>query len=355
LSPRAGFAWSPFRSGRTVVRGGYGLFYDRVPLRALANALLSSNNTTTLTPASQIGIGLAPAQAGAPVFPRILASAPEGVLVNFSTMDPQMQNAYSIQGNFEIEQRVWQSGSFTIGYQHLRGIRLIVAINQNVPSCPASGNNNGCRPNPAYANNAQYRSQADSRYDGLHASFLQRPSRWSSLRVAYTWSKSLNNVGEFFFSSPIDPFNLWRDYGRSDDDQRHRVVVDGTLNARVVQVGALVQYYSSLPLNITTGATTVQGTQGRPLVNGDYIGRNTGTGPDFFSVNVRASRTFALTERLRLEAIAEAFNALNHRNNLTINGVFGTGAYPTNPSRSFGQITAVHEPRSLQFALRIRF
>ena len=43
------------------------------------------------------------------------------------------------------------------------------------------------------------------------------------------WSKALNNVGEFFFSSPIDPTNLWRDYGRSDDDQRHRVTVNGAV------------------------------------------------------------------------------------------------------------------------------
>ena len=64
ISPRLGFAWSPMASGRTVVRGSFGLFYDRVPLRALANALLSARNTTDLNNLSQIGVTLSPTQAG---------------------------------------------------------------------------------------------------------------------------------------------------------------------------------------------------------------------------------------------------------------------------------------------------
>src|SRR5205814_7820412 len=88
VSPRAGFAWSPFESRRTVIRGSYGLFYDRVPLRALANALLSSRNTTALTSSSQISVSLSLTQTGAPVFPNILPSTglPAGVLLNFTTM-----------------------------------------------------------------------------------------------------------------------------------------------------------------------------------------------------------------------------------------------------------------------------
>ena len=61
-------------------------------------------------------------------------------------------------------------------------------------------------------------------------------------------------------------------------------------------------------------------------MNGDFIGRNVGTGNDFFSVSTRISRTFALSERWRMEVMAESFNALNHRNNLTRNGTFGTGS-----------------------------
>ncbi|MCC6393031.1 MAG: TonB-dependent receptor [Bryobacterales bacterium] len=368
VSPRAGFAWTPFASRRTVVRGGFGLFYDRVPLRALANALLSSNNTTTLTSASQVSVNLSPAQTGAPVFPNILPALPSGALMNYSTMDRRMQNAYSTQGNVEVEHQIGQRGTLSVGYEHLRGLHLIVSMNQNAPTCVAAGGNNGCRPNPNYANNNQYRSQADSLYNGLHVSYQQRPVRFGSFRISYALSKAMNNVGEFFFSSPIDPYNIWRDYGRSDDDQRHRVVFDGALNSPMrpartswqklsfgFQLSGMLQYYSALPLNITTGSTTIQGTAARPLVDGEYLQRNAGTGSNFFGVSLRTSRVFPLTEHLKMELMAETFNALNHRNNLTRNGVFGSGAYPSAPSAGFGRVTAVNDPRSMQFALRLRF
>ncbi len=369
LSPRAGFAWSP-AGRRTVVRGNFGLFYDRVPLRALANALLSSGNTTTLTSASQVSVSLSPAQTGAPVFPAILPgdAVPAGVLVNFSTMDRHLQNAYAVKGSFEIEHQFGDHVTVSAGYQHLRGLHLIDSVNQNPPACAASGNNNGCRPDPTYANDGRYSSLADSHYDGLHVSLVERPTKWGSYRVSYTWSKALDNVGEFFFSSPIDNYNIWRDYGRSDDDQRHRVAFDGAIHSSMApsrnawdrlthgfQLSGMLQYYSALPLNITSGVTTVQGTAGRPIVNGAFIGRNSGTGSDFFSVSTRVSRVFALGERIRLQTIAEAFNALNHRNNLTKNGTFGAGAFPSQPAPAFGQVTAVNDPRSMQLAVRLSF
>ena len=370
VSPRAGFAWSPFSSRRTVVRGGYGLFYDRIPLRPLANALLSADNTTVVGSLQQLSISLSPTQAGAPVFPAILGSLtiPAGVLFNFSTMDPHIRNAYSEQGSFEIEQQIGSTATLSVGYQHVRGLHLIISVNQNVPSCAAVGTNDGCRSNLTYGNDSQYSSLADSHYDAAHISFVQRPVKWGNYRVSYAYSKALDNVSEFFFSAPINNFNIWQDYGRSDDDQRSRVAFDGTIHSSFSKASTVwerlshgfelttsLTAYSPLPFNITTGANTIQGTGARPTINGVFINRNAGEGHSILNLNARLSRTLALTERMRLQAFAEVFNTLNHVNVATLNGVFGSGVYPTNPLPTFGQITAVNDPRSFQLALRLSF
>jgi Carboxypeptidase regulatory-like domain/TonB dependent receptor-like, beta-barrel len=368
VSPRVGFAWVPGGERATVVRGSAGLFFDRVPLRALANALLSAQNTTDLTLLQQTNVSLSPAQAGAPVFPNILAAVvPSVTLPNLATMDPNMQDAYSQQASVEIERQLSDRGTYTVGYQYVRGRSLIISINQNVPTCVASGNNNGCRPNPSYANNSQYSSEAISNYHGLHVSFVQRPTSWGGVRVNYTYSRSMNNVGEFFFSSPIDPFDLMKDWGRSDDDQHHRLVINGNVNtsmapatttweriSRGFVLSGMLQSYSALPYNIMSGVTTVNGTAGRPIVDGEFIDRNAGESTPYFSLGLRVSRSFRIGPTT-VEGIAEGFNLTNHTNVVSRNTNFGTGTYPTNPLPTFRQVTAVGDPRSFQFAARVKF
>jgi hypothetical protein len=335
----------------------------------VANALLSAGNTTDLSQLRQVSVSLSPAQAAAPAFPNILvAPVPSVTLVNLTTMDREMQNAYSRQASIEVERQVGARRTVSAGYSYIRGLNLIMSVNQNVPSCVASGTNNGCRPIPDYANNSQYSSVAESNYHGLHLSFSERPASWGYYRVSYTLSKSMNNVGENFFSSPIDPFDLMKDWGRSDDDRRHMLVVTGGVNTSMepastawerlingFQLSGMVQAYSALPFNITSGVTTIQGTAGRPIVNGEFIERNAGVGDDFFTLNLRLSRSFRLGGRTRAEGLVEVFNLTNRRNDVTRNSNFGAGAYPTNPSPTFNQITAVGDARSLQLGVRVRF
>ncbi len=369
VSPRVGIVWSPFNSRRTIVRAGAGLFYDRAPLRALANALLSAGNSTDLGSLRQTNVSLSPTQAGAPTFPKILSAlVPSVTLASLTTMDDDLQNAYSRQASVEVEHQLGSRATLSVGYQYLSGSGLLMSINQNVPSCVATGTNNGCRPNPTYANNNQYSSAGRSNYHGLHVSFMQRPSAWGDYRVSYTFSKSMNNVGEFFFSSPIDPFDLSKDWGRSDDDQRHRLVVNGAVHSPMspavttwehithgFQLSGMLQAYSAPPFNILSGVTTIQGTPARPVVSGEFIDRNAGVGSDFFSLSARLSRSFRLATRLEIEALVEGFNLTNHVNVVTRNTTFGTGAYPSDPLPTFGQVTAVGEPRSFQFGARVRF
>jgi Carboxypeptidase regulatory-like domain/TonB dependent receptor-like, beta-barrel len=368
-SPRAGVAWAPFDSRRTVIRGSAGLFFDRVPMRALANALLSAGNATDLGNLRQVGVSLSPTQIGAPSFPNILSDVVQSLTpVNLTTMDRNLQNAYSRQASVEVEQELGARATIGVVYEYLRATGLLMSINQNVPTCVASGTNNGCRPDPDYGNNSQYSAAGDSNYHGLHVSFVQRPAAWGHYRVSYTLSKSMNDVSEFFFSSPIDPFDVSKDWGRSDDDQRHRLVLSGTLESpnqvptssiehltHGVQLSAMFQAYSAPPLNITSGVTTIQGTSGRPIVDGAFIARNAGEGSDFLNLNVRLSRSFHLRGGVQLEGLVEGFNLTNHVNVLTRNGNFGAGAYPSSPSATFGQITAVGEPRAFQFGARVRF
>jgi hypothetical protein len=90
-------------------------------------------------------------------------------------------------------------------------------------------------------------------------------------------------------------------------------------------------------------------------VNGAFIARNAGIGSDFFSLGLRVSRVFRVAGPVRIDGLVEAFNVTNRRNAIARNTNFGPGAYPSNPLLTFGQVTAVGEPRSVQVGLRVRF
>ena len=120
-------------------------------------------------------------------------------------------------------------------------------------------------------------------------------------------------------------------------------------------LSGVVQGYSAAPFTITSGVTTVQGTTGRPIVDGEYIPRNAGVGDGFFTMSLRLARAFPLGRSVKLEAIAELFNATNTVNETARNTTFGSGAYPSSPAPTFNQVTAVGEPRGAQLAVRLRF
>ena len=356
LSPRFGFAYAP-GDRKTVFRGSFGLFYDRVPLRATSNALQRDGS-------KYIVAQLTRTAPGAPVFPNILPSAPSTLLTkpNVTRIDPNIESGYSQQANVQIERALPFDSSLSVGYLYLRGLSLIISRNVNVPTC-ANAALNLCRPDPNFGNISRYESSGDSYYNGLVVSFNKRQGKWASVRASYTLSKAIDNTGNFFFSSPQNNFDLRDDRGLSDNDQRHRLTLSGTFNTPKAsnsslfrqiyggfQLSYIYTYASRLPFNILTGNDRNGDTTFNDRPAG--VARNTGRGFDFASFDLRLSRKFNFTERANLELIAEGFNLFN-RSNLTVpNNTFGTGAIPI---ATFGRATAAFDPRQIQFGFRFNF
>ena len=397
VSPRIGFAYSPFQERGTVIRGSFGLFYDRVPLRALSNALESDGNGTTISASTLASLSLSYGQTNAPVFPNIVTgytalTLPPTLRLSLSTMDPNMKNARAIQNSLEIDQQISPTSNLAIAYQHIRGEDILIDVNLNTPTCTSAVDPvDLCRPNQSIGNNKQYYPGADSYFDALTVSYNLRPIHYGSFRLSYTWSKAIDDVSYAFFSGPVNNYDPGEDRSISDDNQKHRVVVDGTLHtsleaARTLseklthgfQLSSTLTYYSGFPFNITNGVTDIQTTTERPCLPGvttaqcatalpgTMISRNAGQGFPSFTINTRLSRTFHLSERFRLQGLAEAFNLVNTRNDLFPSGSYGsscyypsslgpTGSAPCVVPSTFGQPTNSADPRSIEFAAKLIF
>jgi hypothetical protein len=293
-----------------------------------------------------------------PVFPNVFPAFPSGILTNITSIDPEIQSGASQQASLQYERQLSGSSSFGIGYEHLRGRDIIMQRNVNVPTTTDTSVPNLGRPDPRFANNSQYQSIGDSWYDGLTVTFNQQPVSWGSARVSYTYSKGLDTAGNFFFSTPQDNNDIAAERGRSDNDQRHRLTVSGTLTSPVHGDGSvwgafaegwtfsgIFTYTSALPFNLQAGFDRNGDTNANDRPAG--VGRNTGDGFDYRSVDLRLARAFSLAAGLRLEAILEAFNVFNRKNYQVPNNVVG--------SPTFGQPTAVNDPRQLQFGVRATF
>ena len=362
FAPRVGVAYAPDFLGRghkTVIRAGYGIFFDRIPLRATSNALQRDG--------SKYRVAVLPfGQAGAPVFPNVLSEFPSDLLVSVTTIDPNIRSAYSQQASLQVERELSGAMSLSVGYLHVRGEHIILSRNVNVPRFPAAaGVFNLGRPDPRFANVSRFESSGDSYYDGLLVSFKRRFSRHAQARVSYTLSKAIDDVGGAFFFSPQDSANLRDERGLADNDQRHRLALSGSFEAPAAgarepalrralsgfELSYIFQYGSRLPFNVVTGTDRNNDTNVNDRPAG--VGRNTGRGFDYASLDLRLSRRIRFGERLNLETIVEGFNVLNRANLQLPNNTLN----PTNPATlvTFGRPTAADSPRQIQFGLRLNF
>ncbi len=166
VAPRFGLAYSP-GDRKTVVRASYGMYYDRIPLRATSNALQRDG--------TKYRVALfAYGQPGAPLFPQQAPAFGEGQFPNITRIDPNIGASYGHQAAFQIERDLGGGTTVSAGYQWNRTLHLILSRNQNVPTLTASeaaaaGIPNLGRPDPQYGNISRYESSGDSYFNGLLA------------------------------------------------------------------------------------------------------------------------------------------------------------------------------------------
>lgn len=218
LMPRLSFAWSPTADGRTSVRGGYGLFYDRPE----GNVVFSSLNLPPITQISQFENGnLSNPSGGTPS-----ALAPLGTI---NVIDPGMGTARYMNYSLSVQRELWRGYFFEAAYVGNQGRNLLWFPEINNPTfedlranaaLPAAqrASTNFLRPYKGYSSIRQRRSEAESTYNGLQLYATKRQGD-ISFTVGYTLSKVETNANGF--GDDAEGRNLDYNYGPATYDRRH--------------------------------------------------------------------------------------------------------------------------------------
>ncbi len=309
ISPRVGFAWDPYGQGKTVLRGGFGMYYGRI-----ANAVLLTALTQTGSTAGAFNVSYTNQSANAPKFQGQVAAATASLGGNIVYIDPHFQNPYTMQADMQMQQDLGRNNVFSLAYLGSFGRELpnFININQNpnafytetytvqpnastgtcvLFACGTQLQNRvyagrqygtgtaptlaSIAPNATYGAITQLVSNINSSYNALSFDITNRAFHWVTFDANYTWAHAL----DFSQGSPtgtsinnwLDPFGNQRlNYGNSTYDVRQRAVGWAILNIPGIandhsalsyatngwSIKPLIQAQSGLPYSATVSGST---------------------------------------------------------------------------------------------------
>jgi carboxypeptidase family protein/TonB-dependent receptor-like protein len=368
VTPRLGVAWSP--AAKWVLRGGAGIFADRIVLAALERSWLTKERRLVERVVDE------------PSCP-----APSIYTVRRGTWNPA-----SRQVSVGAERQVTSNLTVAINYLAVqgRGLSRTVNVNLTPPTILTAANAASLgiaapfpqqigrpvfgpdRLNPSFDGVFELQPTASSMYHGLTMSMNRRLANEVEWSAAYTWSRANDSASEFD-EQPQNPYALADEWARSRYDQRHRFVVSALFDLPIgeeedrragqvpgawarafshIAIAPILTMGSGLPANIVTGGDDTR-TRAFPLTSRPLgLARNALRLPPFTTLDVRLLKFFAFRPHGKLDLVIEAFNVLNRTNVNQIDTVYG----PLPTARpSLGRAIAAGASRQLQFSIDFEF
>jgi hypothetical protein len=363
FGPRIGLTWDAGGKGNSVVRAGFGMYYDNI--RTLNNMIGEQRNFSQFTIAIVNPPYPDPYQGKDPL--EFASTAPPNLNVLADDFkNPQAEN-YSVG----LSQRLNSDVTVHVDGVYIHSSRDRIKYDLNLPDSKT-----GIRPLPAYGFIDQDRSLADSDYKALFVRLDKRLSHHYTYLVSYTLAKADDqaprggNQGGFFHVT--DQSNPSLDHGPSDSDRRNTLVASGTgILPWDITLGAVWTFRSAAPFNAYTGTFSADGQQqyvpgtSRNQGNRDlnlaavnaYRAQH-GVGPisasqiesdRFRSLDVRFGKSIRFGDQTRLELVFQVFNIFGTDN---LNAPFSGGQVTAALSDSFGKISTAKNRQQGELGIR---